>query len=163
MSYNRYFFISLIVLFVPTILYGQKIMVINSTEQSWSGGIAGHYGTNYTFTIEFADYKTEPLPDTIWIGQEPVDLYTKALPNSEQGNTKLIRRKGTLKFQITIGTSHDNYTSDYPTRENEHKAVRPHAPVAYQGIALLSYRYKGKAHYYEIKRIMKVYPPVNYP
>ena len=46
---------------------------------------------------------------------------------------------------------------------NEKKVAPARSPVTYKGVALLSYKYNGKQHYYEISRIMKTFPPINYP
>ena len=153
----------LILLNFPFVLYAQNVRMINSTEQSWSGGIAGRSGTNYSFVVGFSEYHQEPLPDTLWIGEEPFKIVITDSTNGQNGNTKCIRSKKSVRFEISAGTYHDEYADRYPKPGNEKKPPLPHPPVKYKGVALLSYRYKGRQHYYTINRIMKVFPPVNYP
>ncbi len=140
--------ILLVTLCIPMINYAQNISLLNSTFQSWSGGIAGRSGDNYTFIIEFSGYKTEPKPDTIWIGQQPVQILLQGSYSNQYPNTKVARTKNSIKFNISAGTSNDEYADRYPVQGKQ--KTKPHAPKAYKGVALLSYRYRGKQHYYEI-------------
>ena len=59
---------------LPVAVSARNIRLVNSTDQSWSGGVAGRAGNNYTFTIEFSGFKSDPLPDTLWIGQQPTPI-----------------------------------------------------------------------------------------
>lgn len=145
----------------PLFLFGQKIKTINATKQNWSGGIAGRHGTYYSFVIAFSDLKDEPAPDTLWTEQEYFEISLRDEAKQVQGNTKRSRTKGSVKFEINVSTAHDEPDNNLP-RQNENKH-HVHAPVPYNGAALLSYRYKGKEHYYEIKKIMKALPAANYP
>lgn len=147
---------------VPLPSLAQKVRLINSTQQSWSGGIAGRYGTNYTFTVEFSDFKREPIPDTLWLGEEPRLIILN--DGTEQGNTVRTSSRKRVKFEIHAGTSHDEYLDRYPFNGG-HKAVtdQPHPPISYEGVALLSYTYKGRKRYFVINKILTSYPPVNYP
>ena len=141
--------------------------MLNSTEQTWSGGIAGKHGVNYSFSIEFSKYKKEPVPDTLWIDKHPIPLSLQNIPRS-QSNTKVIRKKKTVQYEINAGVSFDDYEYRFANpeqmeTETESKKKVPNPPITYKGVALLSYQYKGKQQYFVIPKIMKIFPPVNYP
>ena len=142
------------------VAYGQRIRMLNSTEQKWHGGVAGKSGANYAFLIEFADFKTEPIPDTIWIGQQPISILIAN--GKELFNTKIIRTSRAIRFEINVRVSKDDYEDRYPIQSRAPKAT-PHAPITYKGLALLSYSIKGDPQYFEIRKIMKEYPAANYP
>jgi hypothetical protein len=147
---------------LPVLAFAQNIRMISSTQQSWSGGIAGRYGSNYTFTIEFSQYRGEPVPDTLWIGKHPIVLVPPGYSALEEANTKCTRKNNSVTFEIQARTFFDDYADRYSLPGNEYMKEAK-APMPYKGVALLSYRYKGKQQYYEISRIMTAFPPVNYP
>ena len=151
------------IVILPFISQGQTVKMINSTQQSWYGGIAGRSGANYTFVVEFSDFANEPIPDTIWIGDEPIKLTVCDSAGKVNGNTKCKRSKKSIQFAIGVGTSHDEYADRYPIQGQEKKAIPPHPPITYKGVALLSYTYNGKRHFYMVSKIMTVYPAANYP
>ena len=144
----------------PTMLFAQKIRVINSTERKWYGGIAGRSGANYTFLIEFSDFKVDPNPDTIWIGQQPIPVKTGS--DNESANTKVSRNAKSIRFEISAGISKDEYADRYPVQGTAPKAI-PHSPIAYKGVAMLSYTVRGQPRYFEIRKVMQEYPAANYP
>jgi hypothetical protein len=156
-----------LLLLLPLTLHAQDVKLINSTQQSWSGGIAGRRGSNYTFSISFSNYKSEPVPDTIWIGQHPVPLIPGQNCKHTVANTRSHHKKPIITFDISAGVSHDDYADRYPHDPSDptgqKKAQAEHARIPYEGVALLSYQYKGKQYFYTIPRIITNYPPVNYP
>jgi hypothetical protein len=150
-------------LFLPLITSGQSIKLINSTSQSWSGGIAGRHGVNYSFEIEFSNIKKDINPDTIWIDHRAIPIILTETNLSENVNTRKIRKKDSVRFEIHTGTSYDDYEyrNQLPGDEKKKKEVNP--PIPYKGVALLSYKYKGKEKYFVIDKIMKSMTPLNYP
>jgi hypothetical protein len=141
--------------------FAQHARVINSSEQSWSGGIAGRYGNNYSFTIEFSDCKQQPELDTLWVGGR---FFKCILSDSlQQGNTrvKVNKKKKTVTFDINVGYSGDEY-AERNMRPGEKRPDQP-KPPAYNGVALLQYSYKGKARKCAVANYKKVFPPINYP
>lgn len=160
---NKKIMVLFFVFIFPAFVFGQNVRLINSSCQSWSGGIAGRYGNHYNFTVKFSQYKEEPVPDTLWIGQQPTPLFITDESGGQQANANCTRGKNALTFKIRAETFFDDYSDRYAPPGNDHKANRVHAPVSYKGVALLSYRYKGKQHYYKISEIKETYPPVNYP
>ncbi len=147
---------------LPGTLWAQTVKLIGSTRQDWSGGIAGRYGSNFTFSIEFSNYRLEPVPDTIWIGQSPIPVLL-ANTGDLQTNTKRIPGKKSVRFDINVGTSSHDLAGRMPKPDDPVKTITTKSPVAYSGVALLSYRYKRKTRYYTIKSIITNYPAVNYP
>jgi hypothetical protein len=150
-------------LFVQAKSYAQNVKLVNATQQSWSGGIAGRHGDNYTFVIEFSKYSKEPVPDTLWIGQQPIALQVSDSGVTPRTNTVTISGKHSIRYEISAGTSANEYTDHYPITGNKKEARQPHAPIKCKGVALLSYQYNGRHHYFEISKIMKVFPPISYP
>ena len=144
---------------LPILLHAQKVKLVNSTRQDWAGGIAGHRGTRYMFAVEFSDFKSEPIPDTLWLGHPAA-----AFPfDNKATSVKLTRSKNSLKVVIMVGTSHDDYADWNPEQGMRQKSAPPTPPVPYKGVALLSFSHNGKRNYFEIKKIMETYPQVNYP
>ena len=140
----------------------QSVKLINSTHQRWSGGVAGRSGDRYGFTIEFSKYKQEPVPDTLWIGKKPFAIKIGENNSFRNGNTKLTRSKNKLTFEINENiTKNEYYNPNEPPQEHEPNTSQP--PKPYQGVALLSYTYKGHIHYYTVKTITKETEPANYP
>ncbi len=141
----------------------QSAALINSTEGCWSGGIAGHRGCNYTFAIDVTALHTDPAPDTLWIGDQPVRLLLKA-GQAGQANMKVTPTGKGFRYQINAGTSFDdqNWHSPVPPGDKGPEA-KPKPPVAYSGVALFCYTSRGKRCYFVVTKIMKRYPPVSYP
>lgn len=156
---NKYFALFLLIC-VPAFAHAQKVRLLNSTEQRWSGGIAGHSGVNYVFTVEFSAYIAEPMPDTLWVGNQPILITT--VNSNEYANTKVSRTSRAVKYEIGARISHDEYADRYPVLDGKPKDTT-HAPIAYKGVALLSYKVSGKPHYFVINKIMHEYPVANYP
>jgi hypothetical protein len=147
---------------LPLLMHAQKIRVINSTAQQWSGGIAGRRGCNYHFAIEFSRYKSEPLPDTLWLGQQAIILSITDSNAYQGSNTKRIRAKGSVKFEINAGTINDRFTEHYANPL--HKTIEVHnPPFPYTGVALLSYKYRGRKCYFQMDKIKRQLQPLNYP
>ncbi len=157
----KYISLLLTILFYQQVALAQTIKMLNSTMQSWSGGIAGRSGVNYTFSIEFSNYKQEPIPDTLWIGRSPIALISSDA-SAVRVNTKRIPDKKTVRFDITCGTSADEYQTRYPNT-GEAEKTRLHSLIGYKGVALLTYNYKGERQKYVITQIKTIYPPANYP
>ncbi len=149
------------ILFSPNIVAAQTTKLINSTQQNWSGGIAGRSGSNYIFIVEFSGFRNEPVPDTIWIKHLPVPIVMRENNKHIAVNTKVIRSKRSVRFEINAATAKDE--NGFSPLDESKQGASPHCPITCKGVAILSYRCNGKQRYYEITRVMKIYPPVNYP
>lgn len=132
----------------------QDVKLVNSSRQDWSGGIAGRHGSNCSFTIEMDDYKRDPVPDSLWMEGSLILL------NGQNGNVIKTRHGDTVRFDIRAVISKDTYAAVYyPERGS--KVVKP--PFAYNGVALLSYRYGGKQRYFVVDKIVNYLPHIAYP
>ena len=152
-------------LLLPLLMCAQKVKLAGSSSTSWSGGIAGRYGTNYNFTIEFSEYKKdEPVPDTFWIGHKCFPVILKADPVPQNYNTVRTAGKRKVSFLLIGGTDYrDDKHGQDPYNAVSKRIQMPVPPIEYKGLALLSYKYRGKRRYYMIDRIITANPPVNYP
>jgi hypothetical protein len=160
---NKRLFFFCIGFCAPLALGAQTVKMINSSVQQWSGGIAGRSGANYVFVVEFSNYQETPVPDTLWIDREPFPVNFGDF-NQDGMNTKCTMTRKTARFEISVGTFHDEYADRYapPQPENKIKSSS-HPPIDYKGIGLLSYKYLGKEHFYTISKIMNIREPANYP
>ena len=144
----------------------QKAKLVDAISTSWSGGVAGKYGTGYVFIVEFScNGADEPMPDTLWIGSKCITLISKTTSGRSYNMIKTVKKKK-VTFKVWGGTSNedeDRPTIQYPGAPPEKKIAKPAPPVKYSGVALLSYKYKEKQTYFVIDKIMTVGPPVNYP
>ncbi len=142
----------------------QTVKIISASEQKWAGGAAGRTGTYNHFEIEFKGFKNEPLPDTIWIGQEAIPLVITDAKEAPTGNTIRTKTKKSIKFQIKVGTAHNEYAELNPqVGPNEKKIALPKPPVKYKGVALLSYKNKGHETYFTIPKYTIKPDQANYP
>lgn len=140
----------------------QTMKLVSSTDQGWSGGIAGLSGDNFKFIISCSCAGQPFMPDTLWTGDEAMPLSTG--DSLDAGNVRItyLKNKKTAMIEITTGTQKSEYTSfEMPPDNVKTTAARP--PLGYKGVALLGYHYGGRRHYFTISRFTKVLPPVNYP
>lgn len=138
---------------LPATLQAQKATLINSTKQIMKGGKTGRSGTHYMFVIEFESGKTRLKPDTFWIGNH---LVLSSPANTQKENTKT-----GVQLRINADLPKDEYTSRHTKQGEAQAPLQP--PYNYNGAALLGYTYKGVHHYCTINKIMKTFPPLNYP
>jgi hypothetical protein len=136
----------------------QSVKLISATHTSWSGGVAGRHGDNYDIILELSKCSTQPLPDTIWIDNQRLPLTIGAAGQQGNFNARLTHTKGKYRYEITVGTTHDEYVIPGVKEPEECKP-----PVKCNGIALLGYSYKGRQHYYTITHITKHTAPIAYP
>ncbi len=161
----RSFILLLVIIAIlpASVVRAQKVKLTQSSSTSWSGGIAGRYGTGYNFTVEFSGYKgkKEPVPDTIWLGNKRIPLKIKVGTEPQSFNAVRTEGKKSVSYLIICGTSwEDAPKPGQPASKNEAKPV---PPMKYSGIGLLSYKYNGRQRYFVIDRVMEQKPPVNYP
>ena len=143
-------------------LSAQQIKLVDSYSQHWSGGIAGRHGVNYYFVLEFSGIKKEIIPDTIWIEGQAIPLRITENMFTQEINTQRIQKKNSVRLEIHAGTSYDDYAYRNMQPGDTAKENKPHPP-SYNGVALLSYTRNGKKQYFEITKIMRTGPALNYP
>jgi hypothetical protein len=129
----------------------QSLKVIKATKQDWSGGVAGHYGTNYSITLSPASKSI--ILDSIYVG----GVAEKLIPGAE-GNVKLDSTKRTC----TIFTEESHYEESVPIPGDKPSDVPIMTQRHFNGAALILYKYKGKECALLIKRFQEL-PPIDYP
>lgn len=154
----------LILLFLPMVTYAQNVKLINSSGTDWSGGVAGHAGTRYTFTIECSGFDRSAFSlDTIWIGNDPTGIVVKVNDKTAFNTVYKAGKKGVVyTINAAVDRSfHANADDPYSNGNKTIKTTKP--PVKYKGVALLAYHYKGKPSYFVIDKIITKYPSISYP
>ncbi len=154
----------LILLFLPIVTYAQNVKLINSSSTDWSGGVAGHAGTRYTFTIECSGFDRAAFTlDTIWIGNDPTRLLVKVNDKTAFNTVFKAGKKGVVyTINAAVDRSfHATVEDPYGNGNKTIKTAKP--PLKYKGVALLSYHYKGKPYHFVIDKITIKYPPISYP
>ena len=140
----------------------QSIKLIKSTDQSWSGGVAGRSGDNYNFVISCTGLSAAFIPDTLWIGEESLPLSNGDTIINGHVKITYSKNKTAAKIEVNARTEKDEYNMRNALPGAEKKASF-HPPFAFKGAGLLGYRYKGRQHYFTIGRFTKIFPPINYP
>lgn len=137
----------------------QQVKVITATSQSWSGGMAGHHGTNYVFRIQFAD--TNLMPDTAWIGGKYYPLYFEKRDTTVR---KVDRKHNTVTYIFGAADSYiDPGMYGDPNNLVQQKDTITKKPYKnYTGAALLTYMIHGVQHTFLIKTFNAL-EPLNYP
>ena len=161
----RYSLLFIVLSVLPFCSFAQKVKLVNSTSTNWSGGIAGRSGTNYMFKVEFSAYgRNQPMPDTLWIGDKCIPLILKTNPVPQGFNLIATTSKKKVTYEIMGAVSKDlNKNRPDPYQEANKRNHLPPPPVKCGGVALLSYRYNGKRHFYTIEKVMTQNTPLNYP
>jgi len=161
----RYRALLVILLLLPFCSTAQKVKLVNSTATNWSGGIAGRSDTNYMFKVEFSGYgKSQPMPDTLWIGNKCIPLILKTNPAPPNFNLISTAGKKKVTYEIMGAVSKDlNKNRPDPYQEANKKNHLPLPPVKCSGVALLSYHHNGRRYFYTIEKVLTQNPPLNYP
>ena len=153
-----------ILLLLPFWAPAQKARLIASSSTDWSGGVAGSSGTRYVFTIAFPGCNKKDIEqDTLWIGDRPTALVVKT-NDAAYFNTVVTSAKKSITYTINAAVDHSRrFNSPDPYRQNTNAINPVKAPMQYNGVALLAYRYKGKRCYFTISKIITKYPDISYP
>jgi hypothetical protein len=154
------FLISSLVLCLALSASAQKVKLIYATSQSWSGGVAGHHGTNYNIRIQCND--TNMVPDTLWIAGNYYPV------NIAKGDTVAIihdRKHNTITYNLYAGDSwndlaYGNNPDDLVGQNSDSKNKKP--VKSYDGAALVTYQYKGIQQSFLVKAF-RYLEPLNYP
>ncbi len=136
--------------------------LINAASQKWTGGRQETgYGTYYELTIITNTNSDKLLFDRLWIGKKYFDIQSfqkgKKMRNNlfGKGDTITIRVNKSVKLKPMPFVRKDDNNDKCLTEKHP-------LPKVYEGEALLSYVYKGKRKYFEIKHFT-VLEPINYP
>ncbi len=140
----------------------QAIQLVFASVQKWSGGVAGRYGSNYTFVINCTNLRHTLMPDTIWINNESIPLFTCDSVSTRNTKISYNKNKSTARIEFNVGTQTNEFTGPDISAFTGTK-FKSHCPVACKGVALIGYKYGGNERYYSVGRITKIFPPINYP
>jgi len=122
----------------------QKMTIVSATQQSWSGGVAGHYGTNYCIMLKVE--KDKIGIDSLYINSEVF------VPNVRlQGMAAVGKDTTERTYCITAEESHDENIGP-PFRNTETK-TSPVSHRSYKGQALIIYELNGKKHELAVKQL----------
>ncbi len=136
----------------------QKVKLVNATSQSWSGGVAGHHGTNYLVVIACSD--TSVKLDTLYTGG---NCYSVNIDKHDTLNRKVDKKNNTVKYNIYAYDSYNDMDYGDPAKRQEREKERAKMPHRnYDGAALLIYTIKG-VHYTFLIKSFNALPALNYP
>lgn len=142
----------LIAAFSPANVCAQKLKVISATRQEWSGGVAGHYGSNYFICLKFSADNVEL--DSAYINNIGIKLV-----RGTNGNVRTDKANHT--YTITAAESHDE--QEYQYQLPNHDGDKHPLPVRhFNGAALILYKCKGKSLSLIVKE-MHYLDPIAYP
>ena len=135
----------------PVNACAQTVTIMNASRQDWSGGIAGHYGTNYSITLKLS-------PENIQLDSVYISNFCIKISNVYGGNVL----KDTVHHTYTIiaQESHDEYNENGYSGHNP--GLPPAAKKHFAGAALIVYEYKGKQYSLIVKKFQAL-EPLAYP
>lgn len=136
----------------------QNLAVVKATRQDWSGGVAGHHGTNYSIVLK--SNRGKEVIDSVYISYMGFKVLHK---NGAQSNLQVDSVHHT--YTINVGELHNDFNNMHPMPGDGGKDTVKHhmVPVRhFEGAALLVYHYKGKKRLLLIKD-MESLQPLNYP
>jgi hypothetical protein len=129
----------------------QHISVVTANKQSWSGGVAGHWGINYSFTVKMDKDVTLDSLYVSYLGEKLV------LGKPGQGN--VIKDSVNHVYIFSAGESHFDNSNGGPMqpKDDSPKPLR-HITTT----ALITYYYKGEKRLLPVKELQSL-PSLNYP
>jgi hypothetical protein len=137
----------------------QDFKLIKATSQSWSGGVCCRSGINYFISLQTKN--KEIIPDTVWINGNYYSLNINDKENPDQ--MKRDSKNNATTFTISVGETHDerdNTPDKLINKEDTQDKIIPNK--IFQGAALVSYNYKNKQCYFQVKEF-EVLPVISYP
>ncbi len=136
----------------------QQLKVVKATIQQWSGGMPGHYGTNYNIELET---KSKSLKiDTIWINHFFIVPDFSGKNFSFKRNVDSVSHK--ITYAISTSESHDEYAERNRVPIKDTTNVKPLPARQFKGAALISYKFRSKQHFLTIPTFTGL-EPINYP
>jgi hypothetical protein len=155
-------FLLVIVLSAFCGLLSAKPKLVAATKQSWSGGVAGRSGCNYSFKLQFSKRDRIRL-DSIWLDHVVFPLITGDLSMGVAGNCTVTAVGSNQEWEILVGTQHDEYASRHPTDAGGWVPPTQEPPIPVDGVACIGYSQKGVRKYLVVKAFTKVAKPQDYP
>lgn len=160
----KLFSILLITLFSVTNNYCFKqFELIKATSQKWYGGRQETgFGTYYELTIIPNSNSDNLLFDKMWVGKQYFEI--QCYQKGKKMRNNLFGKGDTITIRVNKDEVHKKLPFVVKDDNSKEKCLTEKYPVPkeYTGDALLSYVYKGKRKYFEIKEFTKI-EPVYYP
>jgi len=142
----------------------KKFELIGATSQKWTGGRQETgFGTYYELTIVPNTNSDNLIFDKLWIGKRYFDV--QSFQKGKKMRNNLFAKGDTITIRVNKDEVHKRMPFEIkPENEDKEKCLTEKHPVPkeYEGEALLSYIFKGKRKYFEIKHFT-VLEPVYYP
>ena len=136
--------------------------LINATSQKWTGGRQETgFGTYYELTIIPNTNSENLVFDKMWVGKKYFDV--QSFQKGKKMRNNLFGKGDTVTIRVNVSVRPQPMPFDRKD-DNKDKCLTEKHPVPkeYKGEALLSYVYKGKRKYFEIKEFTKK-EPIFYP
>jgi len=129
-----------------------KFEIIETTSQRWTGGQRNTgYGTYYEINLIPKVNSEVLIFDQAWIGDKYFEIST--FQKGKKMRNNLFGKGDTITIRINYSFS----PKPLPYVEKEKCLTEKHEiPYKYEGEALISYTYKGKRKYKEIKEFKKL-------
>ncbi|NPA45023.1 MAG: hypothetical protein GXO49_05780 [Chlorobi bacterium] len=127
-----------------------KFEIVEATSQKWHAGVeAAGYGTKYELTIVPNVGSDKLIFDRLWIGNKYFKVYS--FQKGKKMRNNLFSKGDTITIMVN-----DRVQKRKPmpiVRKDDININKKYkVPYKYEGEALLSYTYKGKRKYKEIKK-----------
>ncbi len=141
----------------------KKFELIKATSQEWHAGReeAG-YGTYYELTIVTGENSDNLIFDKMWVGKDFFEVQT--FQKGKKMRNNLFSKGDTVTIRVNKATRIKPMPFVIKDEGKEESNIKNKnlPPKDYDGAALLSYVYKGKRKYFEIKEFIKI-DPLYYP
>ncbi|HTA26929.1 MAG TPA: hypothetical protein VK809_04025 [Bacteroidia bacterium] len=137
----------------------QSFKTIKATRQHWAGGVVGRFGINYF--IELATSSHTSIPDTVWINGYVYPISSFSSNGQYSKKTDSVTHE--IHYSILVSEAHDQYANKrYPNQKKDTITAKPLHLRAFEGAALISYRYKKKQRFFTVKSFTDL-KQLNYP
>ena len=135
----------------------KKFELIKATSQEWHGGREQTgFGTYYELTILPKTNSDNLVFDQMWIGKKYFDV--QCFQKGKKMRNNLFSKGDTITIRVNLSVK----PKPMPFDKKDDNKTEHYVPKKYEGDALLSYLYKGKRKYFEIKKFTKI-EPIFYP
>jgi hypothetical protein len=139
--------LSFLLLSVVLNISAQNVKLLRADEQSWSGGVAGHHGSNYYVTLQFND--TAIVPDTMWFSGTFSPLHISKVDTLVR---KYDKKNNMVTYKLYAGESYNDMKhTHYIISRQKQDSTKRVSVKNYQGAMLITYQYKGIQHSFLIK------------
>jgi hypothetical protein len=137
-----------------SVCHSQIFTLVKATSQHWSGGVVGHYGTNYEIVLE--TQSKSAIPDTVWINGAVYPIHI----SKQNNNCKctIDTATGKITYDISIGEIHNHLNQKNNADTKDTLSPGPNSIRHFDGEAMISYKRKHKQRFYIIQSFDKLRP-----